>query len=142
MWWMLLGSLQAEAQDPPRAEQALPALEIQGFRRIINDQIDAFRAADAEAAWRYVAPGLQQKFGSADRFLRMVRESYAPVYNPRSFEYGSIQRVPGGWGQWLHVVGPDGERVRALYLLEQQRDGTWRTMGCMLFPAEEEPPRA
>jgi hypothetical protein len=108
---------------------------------VIDDQIAAFRRLDALAAWRHVAPGLRRKFGTPDAFLRMVVLGYRSVANPRSYTFGPLVPLDGGeWGQWLEIVGPDGERVEALYLLERQPDGSWRTSGCLLLgPGLERP---
>ncbi len=110
-------------------------------RGLIDEQIAAFRARDAQAAWRLVDPDLQQKFGTADRFLHVVEAGYAPVFSPRSYRYGELIRIDEAThGQWLDVVGDDGTRVKALYLMEQQADGSWRTSGCLLFEPGEAPP--
>ena len=135
---LLWSLLHAHAQVP--AEAAGPVVEetqAQAMRQVIDDQIDAFRGNDAAGAWRLVAPGLQRKFGTAERFLEMVRLHYAPVYQPKGYVYRDVVRVFGGFGQWMDVTGPRGERVRALYLMEQQPDGTWRTMGCLLYEPED-----
>ena len=142
LWIWLIGNLQAAPPSPePLATAA--STPMRAMRAVIEGQIDAFRRHDALGAWQYVSPTLQRKFGDADAFLQMVREHYRPVYAPRSYEFGSIYRVDDGWGQWLQVVGPDGKRVRALYLLERLEDGSWRTQGCLIFPpGDEEPPQA
>jgi len=110
------------------------------IHKLIDDQIAAFRRRDAEAAWAPVAPGLKQKFGTADNFLQMVLLGYRPVADPRSYQFDGLAKLPNGdWGQLLKIVGPDGEEVRALYLLEKQADGTWRTSGCLLIDDDEGP---
>jgi hypothetical protein len=138
--WLAVGVLVAAPtvgwSSPPPAAQADGA----AVHRLIDDQIAAFRRGDAAGAWRHVAPGLQAKFGTPERFLEMVVTAYRPVAAPRDYRYGPLQALPTGeWGQWLDVTGPDGERVRALYLLERQADGTWRTSGCLLFDPGEGP---
>lgn len=129
----LLGPADALA-DPPRPAASV-ASEAPAVRRVIEDQLAAFQRDDAQAAWKHVAPSLRSKFGDADTFLRMVRVGYRPVHRPQSVHFDD-ELVPldtGELGQWLDVVGPDGKAFRALYLLEKQADGSWRTTGCLLF---------
>ena len=108
-------------------------------RERITDQLEAFERADRERAWKHVAPGLQQQFQSADRFFRMVEQGYAPLIAPRRVTFDDFTRYGGEPAQWLTIEGSDGSTYRALYLLEQQPDGTWRTAGCFLFKVEEGP---
>lgn len=122
------------------APPELSVSDLKAIRSLIDDQIAAFRRHDAEGAWRHVAPGLQEKFGTAESFLEMVRTAYQPVYAPRSYQFGEIVVTPDGVGQWMDVTGPDGIRVGALYLMERQRDGIWKTSGCFLTePGPERP---
>lgn len=138
-WWLIASpGWAAPPESPPVHGEA--KLEITALRQVIDDQIAAFRRQDAPGAWRHVSPGLQAQFGTADRFLELVRDHYAPVYAPVRYDYGEIVPLDGMWGQWLDVVGPDGQRVRALYLMQQQADGTWRTNGCLLYPPGDAPP--
>jgi hypothetical protein len=143
MWCFLLlfaGPSLAGPQksDPP----ALEVSDLHAIRSLIEDQIAAFRRHDADAAWQYVAPGLQERFVTPENFLEMVRTGYGPVYSPRSYRFGEIVLTPEGLGQWLDVVGPAGERVGALYLLERQPDGSWRSSGCLLTLPGPLPPEA
>lgn len=124
---LLAGIAVAQVRAPLDAGERVAA------REMIEDQLDAFERDDAARAWRHVSPGLQRQFGTAERFLETVRTGYAPVHRPREIEFGDVALWDGEPAWWLEVVGPDGRRWRALYLLEVQPDGTWRTSGCLLF---------
>jgi hypothetical protein len=125
----------------PAPPEAASSSDSAAIRALIDDQIAAFRRHDAERAWRHESPGLRDRFQTPERFLRMVREGYRPVYAPRRVGFAELVLLPTGeLGQWLDLTGPDGERVRALYLLERQPDGSWRTSGCLLFEPEQAVP--
>jgi hypothetical protein len=111
-------------------------------RQLIDDQLKAFEHRDAERAWKHVAPVLKMQFGTADRFLEMVERGYQPVVAPREVDYGEFVTYEGAPAQWLDLAARDGKSYRALYLLEKQADGTWRTAGCLLFEVEEPKPSA
>lgn len=128
--WLGVASAQPRSPAPPAAANQADA---SAMRAVVRDQIAAFQRDDAAGAWRHVAPALRERFGTAERFLEMVRTYYRPVYAPRAYSFGAVERIDAGWGQWLDVVGPDGRAIRALYLLEQMPDGAWRTTGCLLF---------
>jgi hypothetical protein len=40
--------------------------------------------------------------------------------------------------QAVLLVGPDGVPVLALYPMQQQPDGSWKTAGCYLVPLKDE----
>jgi len=136
---LLLAPMAAHASDPAPSAQ-MSASDVSRIQDLIDDQLGAFQRDDAAAAWKHVAPSLRAKFGSPDTFLRMVREGYPPVHRMQDRRFEELTVLPTGeLGQWLEITGANGERVRALYLMERQADGTWRTSGCLLFrnePAE------
>lgn len=107
------------------------------IQRVISDQIAAFRRDDGEAAFSFASPGIQRMFGNAETFMAMVRGGYQPVYRPRAFAFQDLVIIDGHLVQPVAVVGPDGQRVTALYHMERQPDGTWRISGCHLVEPED-----
>jgi ketosteroid isomerase-like protein len=108
------------------------------IQRVISDQIAAFRRDDGEAAFALAAPGIQRMFGNPESFMAMVRGGYQPVYRPREFAFRELVIMDRHLVQMVAVVGPDGQRVSALYHMERQPDGTWRIAGCHLVEPEDE----
>jgi hypothetical protein len=72
-------------------------------------------------------------FPRADLFMLMVQHSYAPVYRHRSFEFGEAAVADGKVAQRARIVDDDGEAWEALYTLEQQPDGGFKIIGCVLL---------
>ena len=116
---------QAPATDIGAADRAK-------IRAVISDQIAAFRRDDAQAAFGFAAPNIQAMFGTPERFLGMVRDSYQAVYRPSDVAFGELVRIDDRLTQLVQVVGPDGAARTALYFMERQADGTWRIAGCVL----------
>jgi hypothetical protein len=124
---MWLARSPVNAQSGPLTEHDRAA-----FREIISRQIEAFRADDGERAFSYASPGVRQMFGSAESFMTMVRSGYRPVYRPQSFRFGAVETLDELYVQRVRLIGPDGAKVVALYMMERQPDGTWRIAGCYL----------
>ena len=106
------------------------------IRRVIEQQIDAFRHDDAAGAYAFAAPAIQRVMPSADEFLAMVKRSYPPVYRPRSFAF--VEGRDGeahGADQAVTIQAEDGTDWVALYSLAKQPDGAWRITGCVLVKA-------
>ncbi|MCD6043070.1 MAG: hypothetical protein K0R40_2673 [Burkholderiales bacterium] len=120
---------------------ALPAaalaVEVTGadaaeIRTVIHRQIDAFRRDDAKGAFALASPGVQQAFGTPERFLDTVRASYGAVYRPASVSFRELVVIGGNVVQPIQVVDRDGGAWVAYYAMQRQKDGSWRTSGCHL----------
>ena len=122
----------AVATVGPVAALELAPAERAAIRGVVEAQLDAFRRDDGVAAFGYASPSIRAMFRTAERFMNMVREGYAPVYRPRRVEFRDVVRWRGRITQRVYLVGPDGAPVIANYLMERQADGTWRIDGCIL----------
>ena len=121
----------------PAAAQELSDSDRAAIRDVISRQVEAFRRDDSDAAFGLASPDVQRLFGTAQTFMEMVRRGYQPVYRPRVFDFGNIVELNGQPTQRVHVVGPDGGRVNALYPMTRLPDGRWRIDGCFLQAPEE-----
>lgn len=130
-------ALTAIAVAAPRVASALDGPPVPDdtaatFRDMIARQIDAFRADDADAAYRFASPSIQRRFPTPSIFLDAVRKGYEPVHRPRAYTFGAAVASHVGPTQEVTITGPDGQPWAALYTFEQQPDGTWRISGCFL----------
>lgn len=122
------------AQDMP---SGITTKDKATIRDLIERQIAAFRRDDGEAAFGLASPGIRATFGTAERFMSMVREGYKAVYRPREVEFRELLIENGRYVQSVLVVGPDGVAMLALYPMQRQRDGRWLIDGCWLIPAPD-----
>lgn len=106
------------------------------IRSVIERQLEAFQNDDAETAFSFATSGIQATFQTPGNFLRMVKIYYEAVYRPRSVVFDDLALVNGDLAQPVLVLDPNGVPMRALYLMENQPDGSWRINGCYLVPIE------
>ena len=114
---------------------ALAADDVATAQSVIRSQEQALGHDDAAAAYSYAAPAIRQLFPQADIFMFMVRNSYAPIYRHKSFEFGEARSDGGRVAQRVHIVDDNGEVWEAMYTLEQQPDGSLKITGCSLLKA-------
>jgi hypothetical protein len=107
--------------------------EIAAAQNVIRSQAEAFSRDDAAAAYSYAAPAIHGLFPQADIFMSMVRDSYAPVYRHKRFEFGEALVSDGQIAQRVHIVDANGAPWEALYTLEQEPDGSVKILGCVLL---------
>lgn len=115
-------------------EAPVRSADLAEIRAVINRQIDAFRRDDARGAFALASPGVQQAFGSAERFLDAVRGSYRPVYRPSAVEFLELVTLGVDVVQPVKVTDHRGAVWLAYYAMQRQPDGSWRTSGCRLVP--------
>jgi hypothetical protein len=106
------------------------------IRSVIEQQLKAFQDNNAEKAFSFASPGIQEQFGDAEQFMAMVEASYLPVYRPRSVMFEDIIRIEGKVAQQVVVMGPNGSLYNAVYLMQLQPGEHWRINGCFLVPIE------
>ena len=126
----LLAALLIGLASPARA-----ADDVAAAQGVIRSQVEAFSRDDAAAAYSHAAPSIQEIFPQADIFMSMVRNSYAPVYRHKSFDFGEARVSDGTIVQRVHIVDADGIAWEALYTLELQPDGSVKITGCVLLKA-------
>lgn len=105
---------------------------------VVSRQLEAFERDDAADAWRLAAPEVQAQFQNASNFIGMVKSKYGPIYRHRSIDFGpSARRGDDQIGVVVTIVGADNEVWSAVFVLAKQKDGAWRTSGCLLAKAPE-----
>ena len=119
----------AAAQSAPTAD------EWQAIQEIIAAQRAAIIAGDADKAFGYASPGIQQQFGDAASFLAMVDAAYAALESARYVEFLEGAVIDGIVVQPLRLIDADNTVRVALYTMERQADGKWRISGCRIAPS-------
>ncbi len=125
-WFALLVPLAVLAEPP------VTGTDVSEIRAVIHRQIDAFRRDDAHSAFALVSPGVQQAFGTAERFLETVRMAYRAVYRPTSVSFLELVVMGADVVQQVQVTDRSGSIWVAYYAMQRQKDGSWRTNGCHL----------
>jgi hypothetical protein len=109
--------------------------DVAAAQSVIRSQEQAFSRDDPAAAYSHAAPAIQGIFPDAETFMAMVRNSYAPVYRHKSFEFGEARAADGKIAQRVHILDAEGVPWEALYTLELQPDGSLKITGCVLLKA-------
>ena len=117
----------------PAAAEGLSAADKARFQSIISAQITAFRKDNADAAFAFASPRIQQVFRDPSVFMTMVKQTYRPVYRPKYFEFGLAELKQGTPTQIVSILGPNGIPWSALYTFERQKDNSWRISGVYLL---------
>jgi hypothetical protein len=104
------------------------------IRTTIQNQMEAFRAEDAEAAFAFASPMIKGYFGTPERFGQMVRGGYPMIWAPSTVEYLGLRREQGRLLQ--RVLVRDAEN--AIFLFDYDMVATpdgWQING--VYPVAE-----
>lgn len=114
----------ARAEDP-----------VANAQEVISEQISAFLADDAEAAYAFASPGMRSGFPDKQRFLDMVRERYAPVYRATKYAFGRSKLVGGGELvlQEVMISAQEGPDWSAIYEMRLMDDGSYKVNGVRMI---------
>ncbi len=136
VWLLVLAALIAPvAAAPPTDGIALQRSEWKAIERAIGQQRTALKAGDGARALSFATPALREQFGSPDRFMRMVRDGYAPLLAARDTKFLEGAVIEGTVIQPLRLILPDNTVLVAIYQMERQKDGHWKIAGCILAPS-------
>lgn len=103
------------------------------WRDSISGQIEAFRKADAPAAFSYASAPFKVRFPTAEEFfLAIVGSGYGPIMNSRSHSFGGFTLLEDSSVlQEVSFVANDQSLYGAVYQLREEAEG-WRVMGVQL----------
>lgn len=118
------------------AQQKPSVAERAEIKAVISRQIEAFRHDDAKEAFSLASPGIQQTFKTPENFLHMVRTTYQPVYRPASVRFLELSVIGDEVVQAVQLSDSSGAIWIALYPMQRQTDGSWKTHGCQLLRAK------
>jgi hypothetical protein len=106
-------------------------------QKIIESQINAFRAGKDAEAYSYAAPSIQGYFPTVEGFMAMVKGGYSPVWQPRDIQFGKTKDVSAdAVVQEVEIIAKDGTAWVALYSLIKMSDGLWKISGVQLLKAD------
>jgi hypothetical protein len=120
------------AGSPAMAGGRVTVSDLIEIRAVINRQLDAFKRDDASGAFALASPGVQQAFGTPQRFLEVVRMAYRAVYRPGRVSFLDPMLLSGDVVQQVQITDRAGGVWLAYYSMQRQDDGSWRTNGCHL----------
>ena len=136
---LLTGLLAIVAIAAPAQSQnmTLSDADRSSIRVVVESQLAAFQRDDGARAFSYASPTVRRQFGTPERFMHMVRTSYAAVYRPREVAFRDVVVAGDVPAQKVLLVGPDGVPVMAIYPMQRQADGSWKIDGCFLVGVDD-----
>ena len=128
--WLVLAGL---GFIPASATAKISAADTRAVQRVVQAQLDAFAADNAELAFSLAAPSIREMFGDAGNFLQMVRTGYPVVYRPASVSFLQPEPDAKEVVQPVRLTDGQGHAWLAVYRVQRQKDKSWRIAGCVVL---------
>lgn len=128
--------LQQAALTAPLPKHGLSTLEMQGIKAAVRGQILALAAHDADRAFGYLTPAIQDYFTSSKAFLRTLAKQVTPMIQAQRFAFMGVDRDAVGAVQKVLLTGPKGHQWLATFKVQRQPDGNWLINGCQVDAAQ------
>lgn len=129
LWVVALCALVGAATAQPTADDWTE------IKRVIAAQRDALVRGEKDEAFSFATPAIRKRYGDAEAFMRMVRESYHALLEARYVEFLEGAVIAGDVVQPLRLVLPDGTVLVAIYGMQRETDGRWRISACVIAPS-------
>jgi hypothetical protein len=104
--------------------------QARAVRAVVQAQLKAFAADDAERAFSYATPAIRAQFGDSAAFMGMVRAAYPMVVRPVAVSFFQPTAVDGVVWQTVQLRDRAGGFWLATYQLQLQARAGWRINGC------------
>lgn len=130
-WLIAVFMLALALGGPAPAAPEVSAADAKAVRSVIEAQLAAFAADNAERAFSFAAPGIRAMFVTADRFLSMVRDGYPVVYRPASVTFLKPEWIDTKLIQRVQMTDAAGAPWMVVYEVERQADKSWRIAACV-----------
>ena len=106
--------------------------DARAVRTLIEAQLAAFAAGDAERAFSYASPSIRSQFGDAINFMAMVQSAYPMVIRPAAVVFFQPVASDDSVIQTVQLRDRAGKLWRATYQLQQLADKGWRINGVVV----------
>lgn len=108
-------------------------------RRVVTQQLDAFRHDDAERAFALAAPAIRRAFRDAKTFMALVAKEYLPVTRWTAATFLDMRASGGHFVQRVRLVDGAGAVSVANYAVARDETGEWLVVGVAM---EDQPGRS
>jgi hypothetical protein len=103
------------------------------IHEVVESQLAAFANDDAMSAFELATPEKRLLLGTPDKFLRIIKEQYSPIYRFSNIIFMRPEVIEGEPIQIVRVTDSEGKVWVAVFWMQQEEDNSWKVDGCQLF---------
>ena len=106
------------------------------IRKLIEQQLQAFRQKDEATAFALTSPTIQDKYRQTD-FIATIESKYEAIIQPRSIMFQGFTLVDNYPALVAMIMNQEGDLTQGVFILQHQPDYSWRIHGYDLLSVDE-----
>lgn len=114
----------------------LSEVERTSIETAVRGQIRALATRNADEAFSFLTPVIQDYFADADSFVATLKRQLPPVMQARGFALAGLERSALDAVQHVTFTDRKGGEWLAQFTVERQSDGSWLIKSCQVERAE------
>ncbi|KRB73580.1 DUF4864 domain-containing protein [Noviherbaspirillum sp. Root189] len=115
------------------AVDAITTADAIAIHDAVQLQLEALANDDADRAFELASPEKRMLIGSPDRFLRLIKEQYNPIYRYERAIFSSAEVIDGNAIQIVRVTDENSKVWIAVFWMQEGEDSRWKIDGCQLL---------
>lgn len=129
----LLAGLAGPWWTSAAAIDAVTTADVIAIHEVVQSQLEALANDDAVRAFELATPEKRTLIGSADNFLRLMKEEYNPIYRYQRVIFSRPEVVNGDAIQLVRITDDTSRVWVAVFWMKQEADSSWKVDGCELL---------
>lgn len=129
----LLAGLAGPWWTSAAAIDAVTTADVIAIHEVVQSQLEALSNDDAVRAFELATPEKRTLIGSADNFLRLMKEEYNPIYRYQQVIFSRPEVVNGDAIQLVRITDDTSRVWVAVFWMKQEADSSWKIDGCELL---------
>lgn len=121
-WWMNAA-----------ATEDITSADAVAIHEAVQSQLKALSNDDAASAFELTTSENRMLIGSAENFMRLIKERYLPIYRHRHVVFSIPEVVNGDAVQIVRVTDSDSRVWLAIFWMQQDDESNWKIDGCQLL---------
>lgn len=117
-------------------ESDADANESAAIHAVVETQLQAFAADDAETAFDMASEETQALLGSPQALLGIVREWYPPLYRPKNMVFADAEVAGENAIQEVEITDSNGVVWLAVFLMSLDEHASWKVDSYHLVETE------
>lgn len=103
------------------------------IQEAVQSQLDALANDDAAGAFELASSEKRLLIGSPDKFLRLIKEEYNPIYHYQRAIFSRPEVIEGDAIQVVRVTDTTSHVWVAIFSMQQEENSSWKIDGCQLL---------